>query len=146
MVKDKQLILDKIPHVDPYRFVDDILEISEDGIVGTYFLDSKSYFYNGHFPDETVTPGFVITEIMAQIGVLGLGIYLMKDDIDSVKAAFLTSADVKFHEVSFPNDKIKVVCKKIFFRLGKLKCSIKAYKEHDILLCSGIFSGIIKSK
>lgn len=137
-------ILIKVPHCNPFRFVDSIYEISENHIVGDCFLNEGSFFYKGHFPKNPITPGYIITEAMAQIGILCLGIFLVKNNYKDVNHAFLTSTDVKFYNVSFPNDTIVVKSHKVFYRFGKLKCKISAFNQNGILLCEGIFSGIIK--
>ncbi len=43
-------VLDLIPQQDPFRFVDDILELDDDHIVGTYRFRPDADFYLGHFP------------------------------------------------------------------------------------------------
>jgi len=144
MQKDIDLILHKIPHVKPYRFVDSIKEVSDNHIIGSCNLESDSFFYKGHFPANPITPGYIITEVMAQIGILGLGIYLVKNNLHEVTNAFLTSTNVKFHDVSYPNDTITVNSQKIYFRFNKLKCHIKAFNQNGKILCSGVFSGLIK--
>ena len=138
-----QDILSKIPHVDPYRFIDDILEVDECHIVGKFCLRPDSFFYRGHFPQNPLTPGFIISEIMAQIGILGLGLYLTRDYTTSIQYAVLTSADIKFYNVSYPNDTIQVRSRKIYFRFKKIKCEIEAFNQKGDLLCSGSMTGMI---
>lgn len=143
MVKE---ILHQIPHIKPYRFVDNIIEINENQITGNCFLPKDSFFYKGHFPKAPITPGFIITEVMAQIGILCLGLFLTKNDTQEEREAFLTSAEIKFHNVSYPNDTITVVSKKVYFRLNKLKCQMEAINQKGDLLCSGYMAGMIKRK
>jgi len=137
-------ILSRVPHKSPFRFVENIQEVSDDHIIGRCFLDASSFFYQGHFPDNPITPGFIITEVMAQTGILALGLYLLRDNIDGIKNAFLTTTEVKFHNVSYPNDTIVVDSRKLYFRFSKLKCDIKAFNQNGDLLCSGLFSGVIR--
>ena len=140
----KQSILAKIPHRKPFRFIDTIEEISDCHIIGTCYLNEGLSCYEGHFPGTSLTPGFIVTEAMAQVGILGLGIYLSLDKVDCIQHAFLTTADVKFHKASFAGDTITVDSRLIYFRLGKLQCSIKAYNQRQELICSGTFSGMIR--
>ena len=137
-------ILNKIPHKHPYRFIDKIDKLNEDEIIGSCLLDEESFFYKGHFPESPITPGYIVTEIMAQIGILGLGIFIVGNNTSNVSGAFLTSTDVKFHNISYPGDTIMVFSKKEYFRFNKLKCKITAYNQNNDKICSGIFSGIIK--
>ena len=140
----KNKILLDVPHRNPYRFVDEIDEVDEDHIVGKCFLEKDAFFYKGHFPESTITPGFIITEIMAQIGILCLGLFLVKDYQEDVKFAFLSNANVKFKNLSYPNDTIIVKSKKIHFRFNTLKCHVDAFNQDGIILCSGILTGVIQ--
>ena len=42
-------ILTLLPQQEPFRFVDDILEVDEDHIVASYRFRPESEFYKGHF-------------------------------------------------------------------------------------------------
>ena len=74
-------IISQLPYSEPFLFVDEITSITENGAVGNYSFDENSYFYKGHFKDNPVTPGVILTEVMAQIGVVCLGIYLLNNMI-----------------------------------------------------------------
>lgn len=144
MQTDINDIINTIPHKTPYRFVDEIIEVSESHIVGNFLLRPDFDFYAGHFPGSNLTPGFIVTEIMAQIGILGLGIYLNRDRIHEIKGAFLASCEIKFKHPSYAGDLLTVESTKIYFRFNKLKCAIKAFNQKGDLVCSGVFSGIIQ--
>ena len=75
MIKDE--IISKLPYSKPFLFVDEIISIDENGVEGTYTFDENLDFYKGHFKDNPVTPGVILTEVMAQIGVVCLGIFLL---------------------------------------------------------------------
>ena len=71
-------IIKLLPYQYPFLFVDELTMISDQSITGHYTFKNNEYFYIGHFKDNPVTPGVILTECMAQIGVVCLGIYLMK--------------------------------------------------------------------
>ena len=73
-----QKLIDQLPYSNPFLFVDVIREVSEDGVVGSYTFKKDEYFYRGHFKDYPITPGVILTECMAQIGVVCLGVYLAR--------------------------------------------------------------------
>ena len=78
MAADKKTIeevLSLIPQQYPFRFIDGILEMDEEHIVGTYRFREDEYFYRGHFPSQPITPGVILIETMAQTGVVAFGIY-----------------------------------------------------------------------
>jgi 3-hydroxyacyl-[acyl-carrier-protein] dehydratase len=143
-------ILQHLPYKSSFRFVDNITFLNEDGVKGEYTLKQDSFFYKDHFEGNPVTPGVIITEIMAQIGLVVLGIFLLLketdhdfSDNDSVYP-LLTSTDVSFYKMVLPEQKVTVVSKKQYFRFGKLKCNVEMLDSEQELVARGTFSGIIK--
>lgn len=141
------MIFDRLPYSHPFLFVDEFTEISEDGISGNYTFPVDSYFYKGHFQNSPVTPGVILTECMAQIGVVGLGIYLLKDKLSETNnpQVALTSTQVDFFIPVYPGEKIIVNSEKDLFRFNKLKCRVKMLNEKGMLVCRGVISGMVKS-
>tara|TARA_B110000091_G_C13683368_1_gene418870 strand:+ start:528 stop:968 length:441 start_codon:yes stop_codon:yes gene_type:complete len=141
-------IIQHLPYSKPFLFVNEITQISENGTTGNYTFKEDAYFYKGHFKDNPITPGVILTEVMAQIGVVCLGIYLLKDAIVSNKKPqiALTSHQIDFFLPVYPNEKIKVVSEKEYFRFNKLKCAVKMYNLKDELVCRGTISGMIIAK
>ena len=105
-------ILSKLPYSKPFLFVDEILEISEEGVKGSYLFDPNLDFYQGHFKDNPVTPGVILTEVMAQIGVVSLGVYLLNNTINKKIAIALTSSSIDFLKPVFPSEKVVVTSEK----------------------------------
>ena len=140
-------IISKLPYSQPFLFVDEILEVDENGIRGTYTFDANHEFYKGHFKDNPVTPGVILTETMAQIGLVCFGIHLMNESENSiadVKIA-LTSSEVDFFKPVFPAEKVIVISKKVYFRFNKLKCKVEMLNEKQELICRGTIAGMIYS-
>ncbi|NNL86245.1 MAG: beta-hydroxyacyl-ACP dehydratase, partial [Myxococcales bacterium] len=50
-------VLDRIPQREPFRFVDEIVELSDEHVRSTYRFREDADFYRGHFPGNPVTPG-----------------------------------------------------------------------------------------
>ncbi|MCK7510745.1 MAG: hypothetical protein MZV70_46225 [Desulfobacterales bacterium] len=72
-----QEVLDLVPQQAPFRFIDEIISLDEQQIVGAYRFREDEYFYRGHFPGRPITPGVILIETMAQIGVVAFGMYLL---------------------------------------------------------------------
>lgn len=136
-------ILSKLPYSKPFLFVDDIIRIDENGVEGEYTFDENLDFYKGHFKDKPITPGVILTEVMAQIGLVCLGIFLLNEKINSNTVIALTSTNIEFLKPVFPNEKVTVISQKIYFRFGKLKCKVSMQNNRGELVCSGIIAGMI---
>tara|TARA_B110000211_G_C13893792_1_gene470782 strand:- start:35 stop:475 length:441 start_codon:yes stop_codon:yes gene_type:complete len=141
-------IIRNLPYQKPFLFVDELLEISENGVTGTYTFLTDAFFYEGHFKENPITPGVILTETMAQIGVVCLGIYLLKDEIltETMAQIALTSNTVDFYLPVLPNEKVTVISKKEYFRFNKLKCNVKMMNSKNELVCRGSISGMIIAK
>ncbi|PTM10885.1 MAG: hydroxymyristoyl-ACP dehydratase [Bacteroidetes bacterium] len=139
-------IISLLPYETPFLFVDGIDDISEDGITGHYTFKKDETFYKGHFKNNPVTPGVILTECMAQIGLVCLGIYLIKDELNaSTKPQIaLTSHQMDFYLPVLPTEKVTVASEKEVFRFNKLRCKVKMYNEKGELVSRGIISGMLK--
>jgi 3-hydroxyacyl-[acyl-carrier-protein] dehydratase len=152
MLKNKYKdILDQLPYKSTYLFVDDISLLNDDEVIGDYTLKEDAFFYEDHFPGNPVTPGSVIIEIMAQIGLVVLGIYLvtrapgeLNITRDDGSFPLLTSTDVTFCKMVLPGEKVTVISRKQYFRFGKLKCYVEMHNASEEIIAKGMFSGLIK--
>ncbi len=140
-----QEILDNLPYSKPFLFVDEIVSITVNGVKGTYYFDEKLEFYKGHFKDNPITPGVILTETMAQIGVVCLGIYLLNNKFNKNSVIALTSSEIEYLKPVYPNQKVKVISEKIYFRFNKLKCKVTMFNEANQEVCRGTIAGMIIS-
>lgn len=141
-------IIPLLPYSSPFLFVDEIDEVTEEEVSGSYRYRKNESFYAGHFVGNPVTPGVILVETMAQIGLVSLGIFLLNTKAGSStikpgQVAF-TSANVDFKKMVKPGEKVNVHSKKIYWRLGKLKCQVEMKSETGELICSGELAGMIK--
>ena len=138
-------ILNYLPYGSSFLFVDEITDVSAQGITGNYTFPADSFFYKGHFKENPVTPGVILTEAMAQIGVVCLGVFLLADKLDKEAPQIaLTSHKMDFFHAVFPGEKIVVSSEKQYFRFNKLKWFVHAYNEKGQLVCRGEIAGMIK--
>ena len=137
-------IISLLPYTVPFLFVDTLEEISENGVRGNYNFAADAFFYKGHFKNYPVTPGVILTECCAQIGLVSLGILLINDEVElrNTKIALVQST-MDFFEPVFPGEKVTVVSEKVYYRFGKLKCKVSMSNEQGVVVCSGILSGMI---
>lgn len=142
----KERIIELLPYQKPFLFVDGIDEISRDGIIGNYTFRSDEFFYKGHFKNHPITPGVILTECLAQIGLVCLGIYLLKEELNqnTKPQIALTSHQMDFYIPVLPNEKVTVISEKEVFRFNKLKCKVKMLNSKGELVCRGNISGMLK--
>jgi 3-hydroxyacyl-[acyl-carrier-protein] dehydratase len=140
-----QQIIEHLPYSKPFLFVDEISSISENGVEGTFYFDGNLDFYKGHFKDNPITPGVILIETMAQIGLVCLGIFLLNGTFNKKSVIALTSSEIQYLKPVFPNSKVKVVSEKIYFRFNKLKCKVSMYNNVEEQVCRGTISGMIIS-
>lgn len=136
-------LLSKLPYDKPFLFVDEILNITDDSVEGHFTFQRDSWFYKGHFKGNPVTPGVILTEAMAQIGVVCLGIHLLGDALNDRTKIALSSMEIEFLKPVFPGEKVTVIGKKIYFRFGKLKCAVSMHNGNGEEVCNGSIAGMI---
>jgi len=141
-----QKIIQLLPYQTPFLFVEELTSLSENGVEGFYTFKEDEYFYQGHFKDSPITPGVILTEVMAQIGVVCLGIYLLSEAVSETKKPqiALSSSEVDFFLPVFPKERVKVISEKVYFRFNKLKCKVQLFNEKNELVCRGTISGMLK--
>lgn len=135
-------ILEQVPQASPFRFIDGIDEVSQEHVVGHYTFKKDEFFYKGHFPSRPITPGVILIETMAQIGLVALSLYLQitAQQTDRYLTLF-TDCEIEFFAQVNPGDKVIVKSKKVFFRRAKLKAEVEMTLENGELVASGIISG-----
>lgn len=143
-------IISKLPYAPPFLFVDEILQINDQGVTGIYKFPEDSFFYSGHFKDNPVTPGVILTECMAQIGVVSLGIFLISSEktgnLESNRKIGMSSTEIDFYKPVFPGECVKVVSTKEYFRFNKLKCGVEMFDMEENLICRGKIAGMISEE
>ncbi len=139
----KEDIIQKLPYSQPFLFVDKIFELDKEHIKGGYAFRKDEYFYEGHFKNNPITPGVILTECMAQIALACFGIYLLKEAWDQGEwKVAMTSSDVNFYKPVFPGEKVSVVGQKIYFRFNKLKCDVIMYNAEEVVVAKAILAGV----
>jgi len=138
-------IIAQLPYQHPFIFVDEILHIDKNGISGSYTYRATHDFYKGHFKNNPITPGVILTETMAQIGLVCFGIYLLSKAEDTIlepKIA-LTSSEMDFFKPVYPEEKVLVKSVKEYFSFHKLKCNVEMYNQNNELVCRGKIAGMM---
>ena len=139
-------LLARIPQQEPFRFVDEIHEIDDERVVGSYRWRPEADFYRGHFPGDPVTPGVLLVESMAQCGVVPLAIRLAFAELEEAEAekfqTFFTEAEVEFSGIVRPGNRVTTESRRLYWRRRKLKAKVEMRLEDGSVVCSGTLAGI----
>ncbi|WP_231464042.1 3-hydroxyacyl-ACP dehydratase FabZ family protein [Pedobacter sp. Leaf132] len=140
-------IIEKLPYGKSFLFVDELLQVDQNGAKGTFTFGKDLTFFESHFKYNPVTPAVILTETMAQIGLVCLGIFLLKDALTKNDMGFvMTSNVIDFLKPVYPGEQVWVSSEKIYFRFNKLSCKVKMENANGDLVCKGTISGMLISK
>jgi beta-hydroxyacyl-ACP dehydratase FabZ len=106
---DTKDIWEILPHRYPMLMVDQIIEMTEDSIVGIKNVTINEPHFTGHFPGFPVMPGVLIIESMAQVGGILVGKVAPHT---RGRVMFLASVEeAKFRRPVFPGDQLRIEMK-----------------------------------
>jgi 3-hydroxyacyl-[acyl-carrier-protein] dehydratase len=141
-------ILHSVPQQYPFRFIDEIMELDEEHIVGAYRFREDEYFYQGHFPGQPITPGVILIETMAQTGVVAFGLYLQMQQMqvplanaNGLTTLFTLAEVVEFTGIVNPGERVIIRGQKIYFRMGNLKSKVSMERENGETVSFGMLAG-----
>jgi len=116
-----------LPHRDPFLYVDKILSVTLEEIIGTQIFDSADSFLSGCLADQTYVPGMILIESMAQCG--GAGARKLKATEGMFGLAGIESAC--FHAGVEFGKTVKMIIK-------NLKLSSKIVKQSGVAYVDGV--------
>ena len=97
-----------LPHRPPFLFLDKIIEMGTDYVVGVKNVTINETFFVGHFPDEPVMPGVLMIEALAQNG--GILALSTLEDPQNYITLFVKIDNVKFRHKVVPGDTLVFFC------------------------------------
>lgn len=100
-VLDIQAIEKTLPHRYPFLMVDKIIELSDHHVVAIKNVTYNEPYFQGHFPGNSVMPGVLLAEALAQTGGF---IAIPQDTEDKYDTYFLKIDNCKFKQKVVPGD------------------------------------------
>ena len=145
----REKVLAAVPQQKPFRFIDEILELDAEHIVGAYRFREDEDFYKGHFPGRPITPGVILVEAMAQTGVVAFGLYLVMAqgrtgalEKEKLTTLFTVIDVMEFTGIVKPGERVIIRGEKVYFRKGNLKAKVSMERENGETVCSGVLAGM----
>ena len=134
-----------LPHRPPFLFVDKILEIGEDYVVGVKNVTMNEPFFVGHFPGEPIMPAVIQIEAMAQTGgILALNII---EEPHKWSTYFLKIDGVKLRKKVVPGDTIVFALELVSpLRRGICQMKGKAYVGNEVVMEAELMAQLVKNK
>jgi 3-hydroxyacyl-[acyl-carrier-protein] dehydratase len=98
-----ETILNNIPQREPFLFIENIVDRSENTITTSKKLTGEEDFFRGHFPGRPVFPGVLMCEAVFQTGALLMA--LRGEAAGNSKTALVTRIQsTKFKNMAKPGD------------------------------------------
>ena len=136
-----QAILDRIPHRDPFLFLDDILEYEPGRIVCQKTFRANEPFFQGHYPGFPLVPGVLLCESAMQAGAILLAKMFEEEEsgepLRGKMPVVAKMGEVRFKQVIRPGDTVKIEVKfkekmtVIYFLHGKLTLEGKTVLQFE---------------
>lgn len=99
-----------IPHRPPFLFVDELLQCDANGAIAKKRWDPGEAFYEGHFPENPITPGVLLSESVFQTGALFLGKLLESEgrSLEEVTPVLSRIQDARFKAMVKPGETTRI--------------------------------------
>lgn len=125
-----ETIISNIPQREPFLFIENVVEQSENSITTSKRLTGEEDFFRGHFPGRPVFPGVLMCEAVFQTGALLMA--LKGQGAGNTKTAVVSRIqNAKFKNMARPGDLLLITVDFVeslanaAFMKGKIKANDK---------------------
>jgi UDP-3-O-[3-hydroxymyristoyl] N-acetylglucosamine deacetylase/3-hydroxyacyl-[acyl-carrier-protein] dehydratase len=135
----------RLPHRAPFLFVDKIISLDENTIVGIKNVTFNESFFQGHFPDEPIMPGVLLVEALAQTG--GILVLHTIEEPEKYSTYFLKIDKLKFKHKVVPGDTVILKMELTdLIRRGIVTMFGQAFVGNKLVLEGEMTAQIVKNK
>ena len=106
---NKEEIKQIIPQREPFLMIDEVEEYKAgESAIAYKYVNEEEWYFKGHFPENPIMPGVLITESLAQTGAVAI---LSIEENKGKNALFGGIDKMKFKKMVVPGDKLKLEVK-----------------------------------
>ena len=106
---NKEEIKEIIPQREPFLMIDEVEEyVPGESCVAYKNVEETEWYFKGHFPENPIMPGVLITESLAQAGAVAI---LSVPENKGKNALFGGINNMKFKKMVVPGDRLKLEVK-----------------------------------
>lgn len=106
---NKEEIEKIIPQRDPFLMIDEVENfIPGESAIAYKYVKKEEWYFKGHFPENPIMPGVLITESLAQTGAVAI---LSLEENKGKNALFAGIDKMKFKKQVIPGDTLKLEVK-----------------------------------
>ena len=138
-------ILQMVPQQHPFRFLDRIVEVDQNKIIGEYTFVRDLPFYE----NSDVTPQTILIETVAQTVVVAMGLYMIELDKQNNRGldpsqyvTLFTDVEMEFFLPVRAGERVRVHGEKQSWRFRKIRSKAELFNEQGELVARGVLSGM----
>ena len=106
---NKEEIEKIIPQRDPFLMIDEVEDyVPGESCIAYKNVSEDEWYFKGHFPENPIMPGVLITESLAQAGAVAI---LSMEENKGKNALFGGINNMKFKKMVVPGDRLKLEVK-----------------------------------
>ncbi|RTR29443.1 3-hydroxyacyl-ACP dehydratase FabZ [Deinococcus radiophilus] len=137
MIKD---VLETLPHRFPFVMVDRVLSVQGGEVHALKNVSVNEPYFVGHFPQEPVMPGVMITEALAQASM-----FCLHGEMPAGTVGYLAGVEgARFKHKVVPGDQLHLYAKLEFLRRGLGKTTCRAEVDGKVVAEATILFAVAK--
>lgn len=136
-----QDVLRTLPHRYPFVLVDRVLSVQEGEVHAIKNVTIGEPYFTGHFPQEPVMPGVLITEALAQASM-----FCLHGQMAQGTVGYLAGIEnARFKRKVIPGDQLHLYARLEFLRRGLGKTTCRAEVDGEVAAEMQILFAVAKS-